>query len=204
MLGSFNKDQAEDEKVFKAKNIKLNELNSDTTFCWVMFVKKAGSINNGKNLVNKEGLIIGRKPIWTIKGEGEGSLLPIIEYSSSQDPLWTVKTSIDDPFNDSFTVDNVCILINRYHPDYQFVQSVNRFFNPSFLKEVLSNALFLLIKEIATNIDDFNNIKSKHCENGSIVQALLYFEQELGLKIHDNDVELLKSIKLFLDKNMNF
>jgi len=204
MLGSFSKEQLLDENVFKIENIKLNELNSDTTFSWVMFVKKAGTINNGNNLVNKEGLIIGRKPLWTIKGEGDGSLFPIIEYISSKDPLWTVKTSIEDPYNDSFTVDNVCILINKFHPDYQFIQSVNRYFNPSFLKEVLSNALYILIKEIIANIDDFNDIKSKHCESGSVVQALLYFEQELGFKIHDNDIELLKSIKLFLDKNMIF
>ena len=200
-IGQFDKLNSFKELVFKVNNIELTELNSDTVFNWIIYVKRKGTEIPGLFYANKEGLIIGRRYILTIKGEGEGSLFPIREYGNKFEPLWKINVLTDDPYLDSFTSDNLCIMVNKYHKDYQFIQYNHRNFNPSFLMEVLATALFMLIKEVSSKIDDFKNMKSKYYENGSIVQALLYFEQELNIKIHGSDIELMYSIKSFMDKN---
>lgn len=200
-IGQFDINSASKELLFKVKDVELTELNSDTTFNWIIFVIKSGTEIPGVFYANQEGLIIGRKTLWTIKGEGEGTLFPIIEYGNVNEPLWKVNTFIEDAYIDSFTSDNISIMINKYHKDYQYIQNNNRNFNSSFLMEVLSSSLFMLIKELSRSIEDFKNMKLKHCENGSIVQALLYFEQELNIKIHGSDIELMLSIKSFMDKN---
>lgn len=201
-LGSFDKNSSLEPVVFKVTNIELNELKSDTDFSWIFFIQKPGTAINGIFFANKEGLIVGKKPLWTIKGEGEGSIFPIIETTAPGEPLWSVKTSFEDPYSESFSLDYVRILINKQHPDYKFIQSTNKDYNVAFLKEVLASSIFMLIKEIEYGIDDFKTMKDKHYENGSIVQALMYFEKELDFKIHESSVNLMKSIKLFVDKTV--
>lgn len=199
-LGSFNYSNSNGELLFRCNKIELNELTSDTEFSWVIFIKEPGTVENGLFFANKEGLIIGKKIVWTIKGEGIGSLFPISEISSPNEPLWCVKTSFDDPFVEEFSIDNVAILINKSHPSYQFIQSNNKYYNQNFLSEVLSSALYILIVEIKCKVDDFQEINKKHSDTGSIVEALKYFDKELNFKIFDSEKELLRSIKLFFDK----
>jgi hypothetical protein len=112
--------------------------------------------------------------------------------------LWPVKETVRKCAR---TYSNALHLMEQY-PDYKFIQSTNKDYNVAFLKEVLASSIFMLIKEIEYGIDDFKTMKDKHYENGSIVQALMYFEKELDFKIHESSVNLMKSIKLFVDKTV--
>ena len=200
-LGSFSLNDSKNKLVFKSEDLVLNELNSDTSFSWVLFIEKAGSDVINNYYANRDGLVIGKKNMWTIKGEGIGSLFPIEERFCNDEPLWFVEVSdFDDPYTNEFSTDWLKICINKSHPDYQCIQLNNKNFNQQFLKEVLSSSLYLLITETKKRIDNFDHIRSQHYESGSIVQALLYFDN-IKIKVFENDIELFKSIKKYFDNN---
>ncbi len=200
LLGKFNCDEAKEELVFNKNGIELSELYSDTKFEWVIFICKKGTANSLKFYANKEGLIIGRDTIWTIKGDGNSSLFPIKEINDSSQPLWKVEYSATDPFEDPFNEDYLALVLNSGHPEYKYLQNKNIEFKPWFLKEVLSNAIFMMINETLDKIDK-NTMKNETCENGSIVQALLYFEKQYNFNYLGSTFDLLTSIKNYLDNN---
>ena len=183
----------------RKEKIELFDLSSDTTFKWIIYIAKPGE-KEGKNYFgNFKGLVIGNAELFTIKGEGIGSIFPISETTDKAKPLFSYFINFVDPFDDSFTIDNVKILLNKDNQAYEFLQMNNMKYNPNFLANTLSTAITFLILDITSQIDK-DDYKNKAAAPGSIVAAIKFFEKNLKFKIYCSPKELLESIQLFFDK----
>ena len=202
VLGSFSLRDVQTQITFERKNIELSELFSDTAFEWVIFIQKEGTSDSCNFFANKEGLIIGKESLWTIRSDGNASLFPIKEINDPSQPLWKIEYSSTSPFEDPFNEDYLALVLNCGHEDYKYLQSKNIEFKSWFLKEVLANALFMLINETFLCIDK-RTMKDEFSENGSVVKALLYFESQYNFNYYGSSVDLMNSIKTYLDKNFN-
>ena len=184
------------EIYFKKEDIRINDLNSNIDFNWVIYVIKSGNKKNTAFFGNEKGLILGDGLFWRIITDGESSIFPIQEEDNLKGPLWRCESNITDIFEDDFTIENVTIFINRKHPSYTYISPKSENYNKAFFIEVISSALTMLILDIRNGEKlQVSNAESK----GSIAMALNYF-YSLGIDINGSNSDLLKSIKTFFDE----
>ena len=69
------------------------------------------------NLANLPGTVLGTLDEIVVFIDGTGSLFPIKKESDPAKPLWRVECDWSDPFNDLFTDENVCVILNQSHPN---------------------------------------------------------------------------------------
>ena len=154
---------------------------------------------------NTAGLVLAKQTWWTILVSGNGSVFPIDEYSKTGNPLWTIRTSFSDWAEDEFSLDNVAVTFNPAHPLYKCINyGAEETFDEDIFKEVMSSALAALITQIileAKESGDYEEINTEGVEtNGSILAAIRYFKNTHNFAINGKVDELIKSIKVFFDK----
>lgn len=189
---------------FKVEKILIDDLNSNVDFSWLIYVAKPGNDNSRKMYGNSRGLILGDGPLWKIIVEGEGSVFPIREISLQNEPLWSYYCDFDDIYEDSFSDENIKIIINKNHRLYQYIHHSNPKFDKNVFIEVLSSALVMLILEIKNknkeNRDEYNIDFSKKGQKNSIYSVLKYYNDTFNFNINGTMDEMFYSIKLFFER----
>lgn len=147
-------------------------------------INTAGNPHNGEeHLANIPGTVLGVIDNYTIEFDGTGSAFPIMVVNNPEGLLWSVDCSFDDPLTDKFT-DCVAINLNSAHKDYKYIDSNDRNYNPSFLREILAEALTTIVNYIREG-EFWNDIKNGKSEDESVGQAVAYFADTLGLNLDD-------------------
>ncbi|MCI1734905.1 MAG: hypothetical protein LKM30_04130 [Bacilli bacterium] len=192
-LFDFTKDTSDID--IEKDSILLPEMVSNTDFNWVIYIVKAGTPNDENYFGNQEGLVLGSGNLWTLINEGKGSLFPIADYKDPSAPLWKIRCSFSDIYEDMFDEENVCILLNPANRLYSKTKVDDESYDEDFLFQTLGDALTLLILQIKAKNNDNPQIDfSRSGCQGSIISALLYFKDMLDIKINGSPSELSESV----------
>lgn len=199
-------DNSLDDFSVVVKGIEIENANCDIDFRWFIYISKPGKNIDELNekYANSEGLILGKKEWWTILVSGNGSIFPIEEFSKVGDPLWSIRSSFTDWAVDEFSVDNLAITFNPAHPMYELINFGGDEFNEDLFKEVMSSALCALIIQVLAQAKDAGEydelFKEPVEESGSILAVLRYFKTTHNFAIGGGIDEMVRSIKVFFDK----
>lgn len=168
-------------KVF-AKPVFRGRLDLET----VVYIAKAGQpADDEAFLANIPGTVVGTLDSYSVQFDGSGSAFPVSIIHKKDGPLWYVTCDYDDPLTDSFGEDSISIYLNADHCDYKYINpSDKKNYNPSFLREVLANAMSTIVNFIREG-DSWEDIKNGKAEDGSLGSAVYYFAKALDLNLDD-------------------
>ena len=124
--------------------------------------------------------------------DGNGSLFPIHEISSPNEPLWWVRCEWEDPLEDSFTDDNFCIYLNTAHKDFATLNVNEGLKNSALLMEIICGALQTLIMKVL-NDDTARDatIRGAGIQQGSISSMVNYILHTFQINYDQNNPENL-------------
>ena len=152
-------------------------------FQFIMYVKSCGNIlDDEKHLAHLPGTCLGTLFRETLYLKGNLSSFPIIEcsfkenlaFAAHKNTLWQVVYNSDDPVNDFFDKEHICIYMNSSHPNYS---SLSKTYEDPFYREIISTAISIIIidtiETMEKNAVDWLALKDDECERGSVGSAVL-------------------------------
>ena len=159
----------------------------------VLFLKNRG-IPTGSEIyqADKVGTIVGVLDETRVIIDGNGSMFPIHEVSSPNEPLWWVRCDWEDPLEDSFTEDNFCIYLNKAHKDYASLNVNEGLKNSPLLFEIICSSLQTLLTKVL-NDDSARDatIQGAGIQQGSISSMVNYFLHTFSVSYDRNSPEAL-------------
>ena len=131
--------------------------------------------------------------------DGEGAAFPIVTVEEPNGNLWWTEINIDDPFEDSFTEENFCLVLNSKHPDYDDLYKDLRRKSGTFSSlyyEVFASALEELFIVIQKDFgSQFDSVDIKELLPGSIAYAVIYMIKTFEIKMDGDITNLHNSIR---------
>lgn len=169
------------------------QLRGTLIFQTVLYLKSRGNPTEKEYYQARQtGTILGVLDETRVIIDGNGSLFPIHEVSSPNEPLWWVRCEWGDPLEDPFTDDNYCIYLNTAHKDYTALNANEGLKNSPLLLEILCSSLQMLIMKV---LDDDTardaTIQGTGIQEGSISSMVNYFLHTFKLNYDSNSPELL-------------
>lgn len=146
------------------------------------------------------GTILGTLGAMNILIDGNSSMFPILEINDPSKPLWWVECYFDDPLYDSFTDDNVAIILNNGHRHSKHLKFNKGISSSPLLLEILASGIQIIIEEVK-NLGDWEDILNGHSEPGSIGELIYYFVNTYSWDT-SSPKTLLKSIREDFDKRL--
>ena len=186
---------------FTSNDIELKELNSNTEFEFIIYIKEPGHdiVTNGFG--KEKGLVLGSGLLWKIVFDGEASQFPIYFMEKTNGPLWEVTCNLSDPYTDMFN-NVVAIYLNPLHPAFQFIDEKNPdFYNPYFYRETIESAMSTILVEIKAFYEEGHSFDfdCEEVESGTVHQAVRYF-MSVDINFKGSYVELISSIKKYCEE----
>jgi hypothetical protein len=145
------------------------------------------------------GANLGTIKTFEIKIEGSGSIFPIKIIEDINKPLWSMNINYDD-LNDDFSIQSVCIKLNKAHNDFKYIGSEAIDANNYYLwKEVLAG---FFTNILLYSKDDFDLLENNEYKEGSMGNFINYIICNFQISKSDigNPITLSEKIRLFLDK----
>ena len=169
----------------------------------VLYLKKDGTpLADEKHLNNISGTILGVIESCELFIDGNGSIFPISTVYEPDKPLWWVYfDSACDPMNDNFDEENVELLLNSAHPNYNSLKIESSMKESLLLTEILASAMVIIIDSAKDNLGaEWDSLlESKEFTTGSIAEALYYFKNKLLWDLEE-PASLSVSIHNYFDK----
>lgn len=149
----------------------------------VVLVKEGTPHDGEEALANTPGTVLGEVDSYSLLFDGSGSMFPVYVGPRPDGLLWYVDCDLDDPTTDRFD-DCVSINLNSAHKDYKFINPKDKAYNPSFLREILAEALATIV-DCVRETGSWDDIKNGKVEEESVGQAIHYFAKTLDLNLDD-------------------
>lgn len=157
----------------------------------ILFLKKCVKPKPGEeHLASSVGTVFGIVDETRIIIDGNGSIFPIHEVKSPNDPLWWIRCDWEDPRTDRFTDENVCLYFNTVHKDYPSLNINEGIKNSPLLMEILCSALQIIISKVLN--DDTartDTIQGSNLEEGSVSSMVHYFLNTFGINYSKDNPE---------------
>lgn len=133
----------------------------------------------GMHFAETPGTVLGILDEIKIVIEGGGSVFPVKEVDAPGEPLWWLKTYIDDPAIDQFGEDHLILCLNKAHKDFEHLHLTHddkeEDKDSPLMREILASAYFTLIMQTLTYPDSEKAIRGTlDSEPGSICRILRY------------------------------
>lgn len=171
----------------------------------ILYLKTEGNPHeNEKHLNNNSGTILGIIESCEVFVDGNGSIFPISTVNDPGKPLWWVYyDTAADPMTDNFDEENVELIMNSAHPNFNLLKIDSSMKDSFYLIEVLSAAMVIIIDSAkeALGSEWESMIDSKDFSSGSIAEALYYFKNKLLWDFSDPS-SLSVSIHNYFDNNL--
>lgn len=151
----------------------------------IIYIKTAGNQqDNEKHLANLPGTVLGTIDKYSVLFDGAGSAFPVTIIHDRDGLLWSVSVDSDEPLTDRFN-DSVSINLNCEHKDYKFINPSDKaHYNPSFLREILANAMSTIVDYVREG-EYWDDIKNDKSDEGSVGHAIYYFAKALDMNLDD-------------------
>ena len=183
---------------------KHSQLRGSIVLKTVLYLKEPSITFDFKYMANETGTIVGTLDTIEMLIDGDGSSFPIVTVSKENEPLWSVfYNESADPSTDSFDEENVCIMLNDMHPQFDSLKIKDSFKESQIFVEVISSALMIIIQSVKESVgDDWEAMLSDtEVEPGSIAQAIRGFVKDLNWDVSSPN-NLSVSIRKFFDENL--
>lgn len=195
-------ESAEFELEFKFEKSKIK---GSLQFQTILYLKRPGIPDvNELYFASNSGTILGTLDRCEVFVDGNGSVFPIATVNEPGKPLWWVRyDDAVDPLQDGFDEENVEILLNIAHPNYEALKIGDSLKDSPLFLEVISSALMIIIDSARDSIGpDWDSVLSgQNFAPGSIAEAIYYFTNKLQWDT-SSAVKLASSIRTFFDKNL--
>lgn len=178
-------------------NIEKNRLGQNIEIEFFVYVKQVENTNS--LFCSIEGSNLGVIHTITIDVEGSGSIFPIKIIDDPSKPLWTMSLNYDT-LDDNFSMQTVCIKINKSHKDYKFLGSEDIDSSNYYLwKEILAN---FFVNILLNSSSDYDTLADNLYQDGTVGCFISYIILSFGIDkyIIDNPIMLFEKIRLVLDK----
>lgn len=169
---------------------------------YVLYIKKGGiptSMERKAKIATEIGTILGVLHELEIIIDGSGALFPVQDEYSHNDSLWWVTYDSSDPMEDSFTMDNFCLHLNKNHKDYDLLIG-NDVASSSLLAEVMASTIQLLILETYHIMGEGSGklfyVSNNDIKPDSIVSVVRYYLDTYEITKYDLDNEQALARKL--------
>jgi len=178
------------------------EIKGDLLLDTVLYIKTAAKtvLTGEEALINEAGVTVGIIDSTALDFDSEYMDFPVRDVKESSQPLWWLELNQwDDPTQNSFTEDYVCLYLNSYYDYCPKVGDVIK--NKELLIEIVSTAYLLIFLKI----DDMGflnrTINNVNLEPGSISMVMYYFYSSCDpdLKVECTDL-LQKTIRQNIEK----
>lgn len=122
---------------------------------------------------DRTGYILGKLFETNITLEGKGSKFNIMCVEEENAPLWDLKCEWDD-INESFE-DTVRLKLNELHPDYRYLNKLDKNYNEIFFSEILISVVVQIIMKAVEygQIEEIQN--ASNLDNDSIGSLISYY-----------------------------
>lgn len=185
-------------------DFKKSQLRGSITLQTVVYLKHSGSDSKITYMAKDSGTILGVLDNIQMLIDGDGSSFPIATVSEPGEPLWRVFYNRNaDPFQDRFDEENVCIMLNDQHPQFDKLKVKDSFKESQIFIEVLSSALLVIVQSVKDSVGEEweSLLSSSDLEPGSIAQAINCFANYLKWDV-SFPTDLSISIRKFFDNNL--
>lgn len=142
-----------------------------------------------RHLANSEGMWLGSlSETCVLAFDGTGSLFPvsITSNKSTEAPLWKITYNSSYPEEDMFTPDNVCMEINRDHPDFKvFMGKLSDPSTKALARQVNASwwtQLFSILRDEHHSLYERLPLPANEWIEGSIAHAASYIISVTGGK----------------------
>ena len=110
-------------------------------------------------------------------------MFPIVEMEADKEkPLWWVHCRWTDILNDTFTKDNIAIVLNKNNEYYNMINPESESFSPPYFAETMSGALQLIIERASQQSDEWAEVMNNtNLIEGTIAYVLAYMIDTFGL-----------------------
>ena len=157
------------------------------------------SVLNKTIFASVEGVELGQLCNITMDIEGSGSIFPIKIIEDSSKPLWSMNLNYDT-LDDSFSIQTVCIKINKAHKDFKYLGCEDIDSNNYYLwKEILSN---FFVNILLSAKEEYDSLSNNLYEDGTVGCFIAYLIDSFKIEKNymDNPIMLSENIRLILDK----
>lgn len=180
----------------------IAQLRGSVEFTTILYIKNVGTPSwDESHLANEYGCVLGEIDKFIIKVDGTGSMFPIYEVNEIGEPLWNIKCDWDDPTYEQFS-ECVSVNINTAHKNYKYLDKTKRTFNESLIKEIIANALCIIITKLKEQKNYWNaTISGEDLQSGSVSEAVYYFVSTLEWDIETPE-KMSLSIRKYFDQRM--
>lgn len=134
--------------------------------------------------------------------DGEGAMFPVSTVSADKEPLWWTEINIDDPFEDSFTEEYFCLVLNDAHPDYKELKKRSGAFSALY-HEVFASALEELFIVLRRDFGEkFDAMDLTDVVPGTIAHAAIYMIKTFDIQMDADITTLHTSVRKAVYKQL--
>lgn len=134
--------------------------------------------------------------------DGEGAMFPVSTVSAENEVLWWTEINIDDPFEDSFTEEYFCLVLNDAHPDYKELKKRSGAFSALY-HEVFASALEELFIVLRRDFGEkFDAVDLNDVVQGTIAHAAIYMIKTFDIQMDADITSLHSSIRKAVYKQL--
>ena len=193
-IGEFNFGDNNISVPFNFK-IEKHRLSQKIELDFFIYVKEVDKKTLYSSIVGSN---LGSIQLITFDIEGSGSIFPITIIEDTTKPLWTMSLNYDDYVED-FSIQTVCIKLNKAHKDFQYLGSEDITQTNYYLWKEILGSFFSTI--LLNSKDDFENLYNNTYEDGSIGCFIAYLITVFNINrpLLENPIELSSHIRYMLD-----
>ena len=160
--------------------------------------EEADHLNDDESFLNNiPGAILGVLDTKTLCLTGNGSLFPIINKPSTDNKLWSLVISYDDPALDKLS-DSIQLLLNTKHKDYEYLDQSSPKYCDQLILEIVANAVVLIVEDLRSR--GYLGDLSGEYDDGSILQFVKYLKNVIRVDLSDAS-SLSSSLRDYLERN---
>lgn len=149
------------------------------------------------------GTVLGELENIQIHIDGNGSVFPIKEVQAPGQPLWWVDYNAIDPMVDAFKEENVCVILNSAHANYDMLRIDSSLKEARLLIEILSCALQIIVQSVKDSVGtEWSYLTSgQGFDSGSIAEVIYNFTSRFEWEIASPNA-LSMSIRKFFEMKL--
>ena len=134
--------------------------------------------------------------------DGDGAMFPVSTVSMPRENLWWTEINIDDPFEDTFTEENFCLVLNDAHPDYKELRKRSGAFSALY-HEVFASALEELFWMLRRDFGErFDAVSLSDVIPGTVAFAAIYMIKTFDIQMDADITTLHNSIRRAVGKQL--
>lgn len=165
----------------------------------VLYLRTPGKKSSG--FASTSGTILGTLSAIQMVFDEQNQMFPTETVSDKTGVLWNMECRWSDINSDTFSKDNVCLVLNSAHPDYPLIDPDSPKFSLPLFREVTAEALSIMITEAMRGSNWTEAASDENPAPGTVAFILRYMVDTIGFDV-SSPTSLSLSIRKYLQKEL--